>query len=449
LVISWLLDNMSNYSNREAMVFHDESVSYGELLDEYRLWADRMKDYRFRAGEVIMLEGDYSPAICGAILALIENGNIIVPLSTHSSYRHQELMNIAQVNKKICVHRDTFEINDYSDRLHTGLLEDFSKSGQAGMILFTSGSTGPPKAILHHFSPFLKRYQAARAILRTMTFLLFDHIGGINTLFHTLANGGTIICPRSRSPMDICALIEKHQVELLPTTPSFLNMLIITEAYKQYDMSSLRIITYGTEVMPDYTLKELHCRLPHVQLKQTYGLSELSILRSKSKSSGSPWFTLGGEGVETKVVDGILHIRSKAAMIGYLNAPNPFDEEGWFNTYDQVLVDGDYIRILGRQSEIINVGGRKVYPVEVEDVLLQMPELSDVTIKGEANSMLGHIVTAVVNVSTPINAKELKERIRGFCKGRLEDYQIPVKVYIEHNELFSERHKKLRKRESH
>ena len=92
---------------------------------------------------------------------------------------------------------------------------------------------------------------------------------------------------------------------------------------------------------------------------------------TRSKSSASSWLRLGNDGFEHKIVDNVLWVRSKSAMLGYLNAPSPFDEEGWMNTQDLVEVDGEYIRILGRKSEIINVGGEKVYPQEVEDVILE------------------------------------------------------------------------------
>ncbi|TXK84579.1 fatty acid--CoA ligase family protein [Paenibacillus sp. N3.4] len=445
MAIGWLLDKISEFANQESMVFAGNSVTFGRLLDDYINWSSIIKNRQICSGEVILLEGDYSPAVSGAILALIANGNVIVPISASVRHRLQELNDIAQVNRSIHFEGDSYRIENYERSAHTGLLEQFLLKGQAGMILFTSGTTGAPKAILHDISQLIERYKVSRDTLRTLSFLLFDHIGGINTLFHTLANGGTIIVPPSRSPSEICALIEKHRVELLPTSPSFLNMLLMTEAYKQFDMSSLHMITYGTEVMPDYTLQQLRSQFPHIELRQTYGLSELGILRAKSKDSGSPWLKIGGEGIETKIVDGVLHIRSKTAMVGYLNAPNPFDEEGWFNTQDQVSVDGEYLRIFGRCSEIINVGGRKVYPVEVEDVLLQMDEVRDVTVKGEPSSLLGHVVCAVVNTDHLIDAKELKQRVRIFCQGKLEDYQVPVKVYIQEKELFSERYKKLRK----
>ena len=94
---------------------------------------------------------------------------------------------------------------------------------------------------------------------------------------------------------------------------------------------------------------------PQVKILQTYGLIELGVLRSKSKKNDSLWVKIGGEGYKTRIIDGILQIQARSAMLGYLNAPSPFTEDGWFKTGDTVEVDGEYIKILGRKSEIINV----------------------------------------------------------------------------------------------
>ena len=67
-------------------------------------------------------------------------------------------------------------------------------------------------------------------------------------------------------------------------------------------------------------------------------------------------------------------------MLGYLNAPQPFDEDGWFNTQDKVEQDGEWIKILGRVTDIINVGGQKVYPAEIESALLELDEITDATV---------------------------------------------------------------------
>jgi len=142
--------------------------------------------------------------------------------------------------------------------------------------------------------------------------------------------------------------------------------------YSKYDLSSLKRITYGTEVMSQSTLDRVSAQFPGVSLLQTYGLSEVGVLRSQSREDGSLWVRLGGEGFKTKVVDGVLWVKSQYAMVGYLNSPSDFDADGWFNTQDQVEVDGDYFRILGRVTDIINVAGQKVYPAEVEEIILQV-----------------------------------------------------------------------------
>ena len=146
-------------------------------------------------------------------------------------------------------------------------------------------------------------------------------------MMHSLSSGNLIVTLKERSPEEVCRLIEKYHVELLPTSPTFINMILLSHVYERYDLFSLKMITYGTEPMPESTLKSLHKILPDVRLKQTYGLSEVGIMSTKSESSDSLYMKIGGEGFETKIEDEILYIRAKSAMMGYLNAPSPFDEE--------------------------------------------------------------------------------------------------------------------------
>jgi acyl-CoA synthetase (AMP-forming)/AMP-acid ligase II len=236
-------------------------------------------------------------------------------------------------------------------------------------------------------------------------------------------------------------------VQLLPTSPTFLNLLLISEAYRQHDLSSLQLVTYGTEVMPEATLKRFHAQFPNVKLQQTYGLSEVGILRSKSKAPDSLWVKVGGEGFETRVVDGMLEIKAKSAMLGYLNAPSPFTADGWFRTGDAVEVDGEYIRILGRKSELINVGGEKVYPAEIESVLQTMPGVVDAAVAGEPHPMTGQIVVARVRLAQEEELPAFRARMRAFCRDKLAGYKIPQKVEIVRDDLHSERYKKMRRLE--
>jgi acyl-coenzyme A synthetase/AMP-(fatty) acid ligase len=446
MAIEWLLERMDQWRDRSALVWHDQVFSYDKILNSFAFWQNQLKFKGVHPGEVVALEGDYSPEACAILLALVNQKNIVVPLTTATGSQREEFMETAEVQVVITSDDcNLYRVERRNKTVNNSLTLKLIDIGEPGLVLFSSGSTGKNKAALHNFARLLERYKKVGKSLRTLAFLLFDHIGGINTLFYTLSNGGTVISVSSRDPHVICEAIEKHKVELLPTSPTFLNLLLISEAYRQYDLSSLKLITYGTEVMPESTLKRLHEIFPDVKLKQTYGLSELGILQSMTRESGSLWMKIGGDGVETKVIDGILWIRAQSAMMGYLNASSPFDQDGWMNTQDMVEVDGDYIRILGRYSDIINVGGQKVYPAEIESILMQMENVKYATVRGEKNPLTGNILVARLVLDRPEEASMLKKRVRYFCKSKnLENYKIPVKIEIGYEIQCTERFKKVR-----
>ena len=92
----------------------------------------------------------------------------------------------------------------------------------------------------------------------------------------------------------------------------------------------------------------------------------------------------------------------------------------------------------------MNVGGQKVYPVEVENVLLEMPNVLDVTVRGEANPITGQMIVAAFRLETPEDLSGLRGRVRSFCLGRLAAFQVPTKVEIAAADLYSGRFKKTR-----
>jgi long-chain acyl-CoA synthetase len=293
----------------------------------------------------------------------------------------------------------------------------------------------------------MRKFVEERPGWRTVLFLMMDHFGGFNTLLSTFAYGGVGVCVAGRVPEIVCRTIQQSRATLLPTTPTFLNLLLASRSYTQFDLSSVALITYGTEVMPDVTLQRVKTIFPNAQVKQTYGLSELGVLRSKSESDDSVWVKIGGQGFEVKVVDDILWIRSEANMVGYLNAPNPFDQDGWMCTGDQVEVRGEYMRILGRESEVINVGGQKVFPIEVETVLLQDKNISEATVFGAKHPVMGQVVHARVSLQRPEDPQALTERLRGLCLRGLARYKMPVRFLIVSDEIQSgERFKKVHRR---
>ncbi len=427
----WLIHRLQEQGETPALIWHDATWSHARLAGAAEQQAARLAREGVAPGTVLAIRGDYSPGVVALLLAAVINRNIVVPIASSAAARQDRMLEVAEAGLLADFHEDdSWSLVSCGHSASHPLLRRLADAQEAGLILFSSGSTGESKASVLSFDRLLDKFHTKRTGFRTLVFLLLDHIGGINTLFHALCNGGTIVTAADRSPEAVAAAIAEHRVQLLPTTPTFLNMLLISEAASRHDLSSLEIITYGTEPMPQTTLAAVAEAMPVVRLKQTYGLSELGILPTQSRGSNSVWLKLGADGFEHKIVDNILWIRSASAMLGYLNAPAPFDAEGWFNTQDLVETDGEYMRILGRKSELINVGGEKVHPTEIENLLLQLDNVRDVTVSGRPNPVTGAVVAARITPLREEDPDEFKRRIRRFCRERLEPYKIPVVIEI-------------------
>ena len=441
----WLLERMAGWGPLPAMVWAGSTYTYDDLLTLVTHWRGALHADGVGAGSVVMLEGTFSPNSCALLLALLESDAVAVPLTPQANVHRDELARVAETQIHVTFDSaDRWTMSQQDTVPQNPLLAKLRSKNHAGLVIFSSGSTGVSKGVLHDFSMLAENYRVARRRKCTLTFLLFDHIGGIDTLLNTFSSGGSIVTLQSREPEAVCAAIARHRVHTLPTSPTFLNMLLISESYARHDMTSLKVIAYGTEPMPQSTLQRLNEAFPSVSLVQTYGLSELGVLRSRSKDSGSLWLQFLDVECETKVVDGVLWVRMKSAMLGYLNAPELVDEDGWLNTEDAVEVDGDFIRILGRARELINVGGQKVYPAEVEAVLLRLDNVRDAAVYAEPNALVGQIVAARLNLIEPETLDSFKRRLRAFARQHLEPYKIPVRIEIVDGDLFNSRFKKVR-----
>lgn len=442
-MLDWLFDRMSDAADRTAVAAGSNVCSYATLLDRVARW-ERVFAEGGILGRVVSIEAEYGAETVAAFLAATNAGNVLVPISNASQAHRDEFLGVAEVEYRVFPQRQAGHVVATGRRASHAHYAALRRSASPGLVLFSSGSTGAHKAAVHNLSALLHKFMVRRHSYRTVVFLQLDHIGGVNTLLYTLSNLGAVVVPRGRMPREVCEAIARHRAELLPTSPTFLNLLLLSEEHRRHDLSSLKLITYGTEPMPEITLKRIRAAFPDVRLLQTYGLSELGILRSQSRSPDSLWMRVGGEGYETKIVDGRLFIRAQSAMLGYLNAPAPFDADGFFDTGDLAEVDGDWVRILGRKSEMINVGGNKVFPLEVENTLLGLENVEDVTVRGEASPITGQIVVATLRLSHDEDPVIFKTRMRRFCQDKLAAYKIPMKVQFM-DALHSERFKKVRR----
>jgi len=404
--------------DHEFLIYKQQRIKFSDILLQNKVDLSGVK-----SGDVVAIIGDFNTLTIQIMLRVIDIGGIIVPLTSSTEKEHEYFFQSALVD--IIIKDGVVNRRVHADSHN--LINRLRNLNHGGLILFSTGTTGRPKAILHDLSKFLFRFKTPRPTYRTLNFLLFDHIGGINTLFHTLFNKGVVIAPEERTVESVLDSCRRYDIELLPTTPTFLRMMLISGNYLELIPECLKVITYGTERMDQPTLDGLCNELPKVDFRQTYGMSELGILRIKSKARNSLYMKIGGEGVETRVVNNTLQIRSSNRMLGYLNAASPFDTEGWYETNDIVEVYEGAYKIVGRVSEVINVGGLKFMASEVERVALMYSGVRHVKATSKPNPISGEHVELVVDGDESIVDKILYIK---FLKEFLPSHMVPRRIYF-------------------
>ena len=444
--MSWLIENFLAFDSKIAIVDDTQSYTYRDLHTKVQtLQKTLLKDVK--SGEVVSVVDDYSFHSIALLLALYQNKNIIVPIASTLPDEIQTRVEESFSSRVITITHGDYLVERRDVKSSHEMIKKLQTSNSSGLILFSSGSTGKPKAMIHNFDTLVEHYRDKKAkSMNMILFLMFDHIGGLNTLLNICSMGATMIIPKTRNAEDVCKLVELYKIRVLPSSPTFLNLILMSRAEKKYDLSSLRMITYGTETMPESLLLRLKESFPKTKFLQTFGTSETGIATTSSKSSSSTFMKIDDADLEYKIVEGELWLKSKTQVMGYLNASmESFSEDGWFKTGDLVESTEDgYIKIVGRSKEVINVGGEKVLPNEIESLLLSMHEIDDVLVYAQPNAITGQSVACDVVTGTKLSAKELKKLIRKYLKAKVETYKMPTKVNLVEKTNFSERFKKMR-----
>jgi acyl-coenzyme A synthetase/AMP-(fatty) acid ligase len=429
-LISWLASRCAAFGPRPALAGAWGVVSFAQLaglIDDARRSLAALGLVQPTTFAVI---GGHGPAATAWLLALAEAGHFAVPLAGNAAEHPAKL---AEVNVQWVVATDGLGGNllpRMDEPPAHALLRALAARGAAGLVLFSSGTSGRPKAMVQDFGAMLATYESRRPNqLPVLALLGFDHIGGLNTLFGTLAAGALLVVPADRSVAAVVAAIARHRVAVLPASPTFLNLLLAAET-PGVALASLRVITYGTEPMPESLLLRLRAAFPRVRFIQTFGTSETGIYRTESPDADSTFLRLDDPGLEWKVVADELWLRSRTQIAGYLNDSNErFTAEGWFRTGDRVETRADgAIRILGRLGEQINVGGEKLMPIEVEAVVLAVPGVLDCRVAGSPSALTGQTVTVDVVLAAGQDEEVVRSALRSACRSQLAPHKVPTKV---------------------
>ena len=348
------------------------------------------------------------------------------------------------------------------------------------LVLFTSGTTGEPRPVLHGHRALLftasrlhelqreffsgplmdvgRRLvrvliRSPRAALRSighqiwMTNLGESSISGWTLLIQALYSGHTIVLSRSHVPREIFRIIQERRVTMFATVPAVLRVLVASSAHVDYDLSSLMVVGVGGGFVPPELAESVRRRLS-CEVAIGYGSTELGggvlvtrpydSLQARFGTVGRPFpgvslSVRNAEGAECQEgVAGELWCRTPGGMTGYLDTPSTqarIDEEAWFRTHDLAVREvGGTFRVVGRSDDMIVRGGRKIAPIEVERQLMTLDLLDGVVVAGirEPDGEDGVHAWVVLKPGIEVSAAGLRSR----ASSQLPPWCVPQYVHL-------------------
>lgn len=306
-------------------------------------------------------------------------------------------------------------------------------SGASTVTILTSGSTGEPKAARHAWEslgrPVRKSTeQSTRNWLLTYRPNLY---AGLQVMLQCFADHGTLVIPsREHDPYSVTELMYTSGVQFVSATPSYWRRLLMFGDSELLKKVPLVQITLGGEVVDQSILDKLRQRFPKARIVHLYATTELG--RCFSVSDGMAGFPASyldhrlPDRVELRVEANELFARSPNAMRMY--DPRSIEQasvKDWFATGDLVEVRENRVYFVGRKTDMINVAGSKVHPVEVECVIRDIPGVSDVRVFAKSSSIAGELVACDVVPAPDQDPETLRDTIIQICRTKLASSQRP------------------------
>jgi non-ribosomal peptide synthetase component E (peptide arylation enzyme) len=319
-------------------------------------------------------------------------------------------------------------------------------------MCFTSGTTGNPKCALHSFNTTLYAVDLLNTDMQVTereVMLVFLPLGlnwGYITLLQNILAGGRLVLMERFNPRAALELIQNERVTYIPTAPAGLVALLNAPDSKSFDVSSLRVVITGGASAAVETIREYQKRMKG-HLIELYGMLEAGF-QTYTRFTDDPQKVNGTIGrpvraMELRIVDaqgndvpqgeiGELMSRGPSIHLGYHNNPAAnaaaFNDEGWFRTGDLGrVVDADgNVQITGRSKEIINRGGKKFFPREVEEILYTHPGVMHAAMIGMPDPRFGERNCLCV-VPKGDKAPTLEEFV-AFLRDQVADYKLPESV---------------------
>ena len=321
------------------------------------------------------------------------------------------------------------------------------------LVLHTSGTTNRPKLVpLRHRNLFASvdniasTYKLAPSDVAFCVMPLFHIHGLMASTMATFRSGGTVVVPPKFDALTFWPMLHDHRATWYSAVPTMHQMLLMrNRGERPPGADRLRFIRSSSSALSPETMTQLESRFGAPVL-EAYGMTEASHQMASNPLPPAPRRagTVGvGTGVRLGIMDdsgallsdgrgdsGEVVIRGPNVIDGYSNNPEANAEsfvDGWFRTGDRGTIDADgYLSLIGRLKEMINRGGEKIAPREIDDVLMKHPAVSEAVAFGSPHPAWGEEVVAAVVLKEPVAEKELI----AFARERLADYKVPKKLYI-------------------
>ncbi|MDN5787601.1 class I adenylate-forming enzyme family protein [Pseudorhodobacter sp.] len=300
-------------------------------------------------------------------------------------------------------------------------------------VLTTSGTTSTPKLVQHSLSSLTRTTRSDTARGRGQVWgMVYDYtrFAGLQLVLQSLLSGACLVLPPQDVALDVqLQFLAQHGCTHLSATPTMWRKILMSP---QGGSLPLRQITLGGEIADDTILASLARAYPTARLSHIFASTEAGVGFSVTDGkAGFPatYLTDPPAGIGLRIAEGRLWVRNDQVGAAYLDGRGAVSQDGWVDTGDMVEERDARVFFKGRESGVINVGGNKVHPEEVERVLLSHPMVQMARVYGKANPIMGALVMADI-VPVADAPDTIRQEVTAYLRARLEKHMVPASLRL-------------------
>ena len=430
-----LIDELRHIDPLKIAIINDTgSFSYGEILSSATIIQKKIKGLRVGLnvndvvqGVKIIIAADN----CAKAVAFLSPS---IPLDTIKMLMQQFKADILLTDHNVSFKKDGFNAFRKIDETVKDSIQPIQNHTE--WVMSTSGTTSSPKLVVHNLKSIQRTIRKIPLKDNIPIWgLLYDYtrFAGIQVLMQSLISGATIIQPSvSKAFEEQLMFLAEHGCNHLSGTPTMWRKILLSG---KANILALQRITLGGEIADDKILNSLKLAYPNAKIRHIYASTEAGVGFSVSDGKAgfpSSLLTKNNYEVKLKVLDGKLWVNNELVKNQYLNNNGVVSIDGWIDTGDCVTISGDRFFFLGRESGVINVGGNKVHPEQIEGIILSHPDVQLVRVYEVKNPITGSLVAADI-VLEDEKSSGFTQELKAYLRPKLERYQMPVSITILEN----------------